>query len=293
MNIQSSSYNPYASGGGMGMQRTPQKIPDKSELEKLGQDFFSQLDSQQKGYLEQSDFASCLSANGSTDTGVELFSAMDANADGQLTQDEFSSAFSDILYNQQGMMGNMPPPPDQQGDMPPPPPPPPQGDMTMGGMGMQKDTGKTADEISSLIDEINQFDPAKASELQNVLDNFDEADNNADGKITMDEIKAFSQTGQTSDAGKTQEELSSLLSDLSQFDPGAAQGLQTQIDNFASADTDGDGKMSSTEAQTFQQSMQQTQNATTDLNKQLQKLIARYTMDFSQSLNSSSLSVNA
>jgi hypothetical protein len=162
--------------------------PPKLSQEQIKADagaVFQKLDTQQKGYLEQADFSAALSQlQQSADDGqsAEWFSQLDADQDGKLTSDEFSTSVSEQLYNAQGKFGM--PGGGPQG-MPPMGPPP------------GEDEGKTVDELSAMVEELSSTDSKAAAGLQSIIDQFDSADANKDGKVTMQEAQALKQQGQS------------------------------------------------------------------------------------------------
>ncbi len=172
--------------------------PPKLSQEQIKADagaVFQKLDSQQKGYLEQADFSAALSQlQQSADDGqsAEWFSQLDVDQDGKLTSDEFSTSVSEQLYNAQGKFGmpvggpqGIPP------GMPPMGPPP------------GEDEGKTVDELSAMVEELSNTDSKAAAGLQAIIDQFDSADANKDGKVTMQEAQALKQQSQTTTASTT------------------------------------------------------------------------------------------
>lgn len=170
----------------------PQQQPPKLSQEQIKADagaVFQKLDTQQKGYLEQADFSAALSQlQQSADDGqsAEWFSQLDADQDGKLTSDEFSTSVSEQLYNAQGKFG-MPGggPQGMSQGMPPMGPPP------------GEDEGKTVDELSAMVEELSSTDSKAAAGLQAIIDQFDSADANKDGKVTMQEAQALKQQSQT------------------------------------------------------------------------------------------------
>lgn len=254
MSIQFSGQSAYS----MGYATKPQL--SKEQLTEAAGNLFGKLDSQNKGYLEQSDFSSLLSGLQNDDASTkseELFSSLDSDGDGQLTSSEFSDNFSNLLYSAQGTMGprRAPPP----------------------------DSGKSKDELSALLEGLEQDDEKSAEGLQSLLDNFDTADADADGKVTMQEAMAYRESTEGNnqmtavgamppppphgamgsapqDSGKTADELTAMLEEMTETDSQMSAGLQSLIDNFDSADSDGDGKVTMQEARSFRES-QQTEEA--------------------------------
>lgn len=168
MSIQFSGQSAYSMGSMSTLQLS------KQQLTEAGGNLFGQLDSQNKGYLEQNDFSSLLSGlqnEQAQNKSEELFSSLDSDGDGQLTSTEFSDNFSNLLYSAQGTMGHRPLPP--------------------------QDSGKSKDELTALLEDVEQQDEKAAEGLQSLLDNFDTADADGDGKVTMQEAKSFRESQQT------------------------------------------------------------------------------------------------
>lgn len=249
MSIQFSGHSAYS------VSSMPRPQPSKEQLTEAAGNLFGKLDSQNKGYLEQSDFSSLLSGLQNEDTSAknaELFSALDSDGDGQLTSTEFSDNFSNLLYSAQGTMGHRPAPP--------------------------QDSGTSKEELTALLEELEQDDENSTEGLQSLLDNFDTADTDGDGKVTMQEAMAYKQStednsdtasiqtmpppppgamgGPKQDSGITAEELTALLESTGETDSDKAANIQSLIDNFDSADSDGDGKVTMQEAKSFRESQQ-------------------------------------
>ncbi|WP_127025255.1 EF-hand domain-containing protein [Rheinheimera mangrovi] len=249
MSIQFSAQSAYNTG------YTTRPQLSKEQLTEAAGNLFGKLDSQNKGYLEQSDFSSLLSGLQNDEASTkskELFSSLDSDGDGQLTSYEFSDNFSNLLYSAQGTMGPRPAPP--------------------------QDNGKSKDELTAMLEELEQDDEKSSEGLQSLLDNFDTADTDGDGKVTMQEAMAYKQSTEDSagassaqampppppgamgspnqDSGITAEELTALLDSTGETDSEMAATLQSLIDNFDSADSDGDGKVTMQEANSFRESQQ-------------------------------------
>ena len=173
--------------GTFGMQR-----PQRPSAEEMASDLFSKLDSSGKGYIQESDLESALSAiigsssSSNTDsTGTasasEIFSQLDSDGDGKVTEDEMASGFQKLAdaLDSQFEQSRM------QGAMPPPPPP-------------QNDTGFTKDELTEQLSEIGSSDSGRASFISNVVENFDAADTNGDGKVTFQEAMAYNEPSSSS-----------------------------------------------------------------------------------------------
>ncbi len=170
----------------------------------LASQIFSKLDSKSQGYLEKSDLTSAFSQiSGSNSSSSEndidqLFSAMDSDSDGKITESEFSTTLSqlqeqlDSQFNQMRMQGG------QQG-MPPPPPP-------------ENDSGFTKDELSSQLDQIGSTDSQRSDLISNIVNNFDEADTDGDGKVTFAEAQSYDQSSKSSSSSTSSDTTSTSSS---------------------------------------------------------------------------------
>lgn len=150
----------------------------KEQLKEQAGQVFSQLDTSNKGYLEQADFAKALSSlsdKSDSSDSAELFSQLDADQDGKLTSSEFADSVGEQLYNALGMMPKGRPP------MGPPP---------------KEDEGKTVEELTAMVSELKDSDSKMAQGLQSIIEQFDEADADGDGKVTMQEVMAMQEAEQ-------------------------------------------------------------------------------------------------
>lgn len=168
---------------GMGGRRRP----DPAEMaEKL----FAQLDTDGQGYIEQSDLQQALNkvgAAGESSSAASLFSQLDGNSDGKVTKDEFASALQAAAEQLDSQFANLRL---QQGGMPPAPPP-------------GNDAGFTKEELSSQLSEIGTSDSKRASLISNIVDNFDKADTDGDGKVSFKEAMVYDQGSSASAGGST------------------------------------------------------------------------------------------
>lgn len=199
----------------MGMTRQP-----KPDSNKLAADLFAQIDTSGKGYIEQSDLETAFQQVASTDSTTstdELFSSLDSDGDGKVTESELSSGLkslmdsldtqfdamrmADAMSGMNGMAG--------MNGMPPPPPP-------------ESDQGFTKDELQSQISEIGSTDSQRADFLSNIVDNFDSADANGDGRVTFEEAMAFDKTSSTDGASSTSTTSSNTTDDTSSSSSTAA-----------------------------------------------------------------------
>lgn len=167
--------------------------PDPS---KMAEDLFSKLDSSGKGYIEQSDLTSALaslssSSSSSSSSGTsssDLFSQLDSDGDGKVTKDEFSSSIEKLAASLDSQFNQM----RMQGGMPPPPPP---GDASGAN---ENDSGFTKEELSSQLSEIGSSDSKRASLINNIVQNFDQADTDGDGKVSFKEAMAYDKANPSS-----------------------------------------------------------------------------------------------
>ncbi len=169
--------------------------PDPS---KIADSVFSKLDTKSQGYLEIADLESAFSkinsgtsATSSTNTDTNasagaLFKKLDSDSDGKVTKSEFSTGLknlSDALESQfnarrttdatgtQGPQGaNGPPPPPVDGD---------QGD------------GVSQNQLSSMASDVSKTDSVAGANLSTVAENFEAADTNQDGKVSLKETLAY------------------------------------------------------------------------------------------------------
>lgn len=170
--------------GTVSMQR--RQRPDASEM---AETLFSQLDSAGKGYIQESDMESAISglsssSSSSSSTGgvsaSEIFGQLDNDSDGKITQDELASSLKklaeslDEQFGQSRMAGAMLPPP-----------PPPSGE----------DSGLSKEELTSQLSEIGDSDSSRSTLISSILENFDVADTNSDGKVSNTEAMAYAEAG--------------------------------------------------------------------------------------------------
>lgn len=159
---------------------------------------FSRLDTKNQGYIEKSDLASAFSniASQKSDStsSDDVFAALDGDSDGKVTESELSTVLAklqeqlDSQFNQSRMRGmGSHGGPQGMGGMPPPPPP---GD----------DAGFTKAELTEQLQSADSSDSARSSLLNKVVENFEAADSNSDGKVSFQEAMAYDQAN-SSDTG--------------------------------------------------------------------------------------------
>lgn len=157
----------------------------RPSAEAMAEKLFSTLDSSGKGYIDASDLSAAisgLSASSSTQndsiSAEDIIGQFDGDGDGKVSESEFAAGFKqlaealDSQFDQTRVGGGMPPPP------------PPAGD----------DAGFTKEELSAQLEEIGDSDSRRSSLISSVVQNFDEADTDGDGKVSFAEAMAFDQT---------------------------------------------------------------------------------------------------
>lgn len=169
--------------------------PDPSQM---ASKLFSKLDSKNQGYIEKSDLQSAFDQvsssgnSGSTASVDEIFKQLDGDGDGKVTKEEMSdsltklaeqmeSQFNSMRTSGRGGMGGMPPPPPQGAD----------------------GAGFTKDELQAQLDEIGSSDSKRSDLISNIVSNFDKADTDGDGKVSMREAMAYDQSSQTASTSST------------------------------------------------------------------------------------------
>lgn len=178
-------------------------IGSVSNASQIYSQLFSSLDTKGQGYLEKSDFASAFQSlssrsNSASSSVDDIFSALDGDSDGKVTESEFSTTLSKLQAELEAQFGQMRMqgqgghgPQGMEGNMPPPPPP------------GENDTGFTKDELQSQLDEIGSSDSTRSSLISNIVNNFEAADTDGDGKVTHQEAMAYDQSEQRSASSLT------------------------------------------------------------------------------------------
>lgn len=189
-----------------------QQKPDASTM---AEDLFAKLDTTGKGYIEQSDLTSALSSTSTegTASASEIFNQLDSDGDGKVTQDELKTSMQKLAESLDSQFDEM----RMQAGMPPPPPP------------AESDAGFTEEELTEQLAEIGSTDSARSSLISNVVNNFDAADTNEDGKVSFQEAIAYDKANPSSSSS-------------------AATDSTTSTTSVASSDT--------TDAQVFRQLME-------------------------------------
>ena len=162
---------------------------------------FSQIDTKNQGYIDETGLTSALqqvsgsSTNSSNGVSAdELFTHLDTNGDGKVTKQEMVNAMKKMEAELQsqfdrmrtnGAMG-------ANGSGAPPPPPPP-----------SDDAGFTKDELTAQLQQIGSTDSKRSSLLTDIINNFDKADTDGDGKVSFKEAMAYKQASSTTGSTST------------------------------------------------------------------------------------------
>lgn len=161
-----------------------------NQASQMASQLFSRLDTKSQGFIEKSDLASAFSqisakAEESTSSVDDVFSALDGNSDGKVTKDEFASVLAQLQeqMDSQRMQGGA----HGAGGTPPPPPP---GD----------DAGFTKDELTSQIESADSSDTQRTELLNKIVENFEAADSDGDGKVSFTEAMAYDESTKTATA---------------------------------------------------------------------------------------------
>jgi len=218
----------------------------------LASQIFSRLDTRQQGYIEKADLATAFSqigdsgSSGSSSFGIdEVFTALDGDSDGKVTENELSSALGklkeelDSQFSQmrmQGMPGQGPQ--GMGGGMPPPPP--------SGSREEESDSGFSVDELSSQLEEIGSSDSQRSSLIASIVDNFDAADSDGDGKVNRSEAMSYGESlRQTSTGGSA--DSSSSSQDSGSSDSSSNTAVMKKIMQLIHAYGQGGQEQSSSE----------------------------------------------
>ncbi len=175
---------------------------------------FSKVDTKNQGYIDkaslqsafdQIDSSSTSSSSASSSSNVDqLFSSLDSNSDGKVSKDELTSslqkvagqlnsAFDQMRMGMAAAGGHGGPGGPGAAGGPPPGPPPGQG-------GNDGDSGFTKDQLTQQLSDIGSSDSKRSELISSVVNNFDKADSNGDGKVSRQEAMAFDQSQKTTAA---------------------------------------------------------------------------------------------
>lgn len=234
-----SSYGSSAMSGMGGMHHM--RKPDPS---KMAEELFSKRDTKGQGYIEKSDLQSAfdgLSSSGNSSNAAsvdQVFSSLDGDGDGKITKDEMSSSLKKIAAELDSQFNKM-----REGGMNGaagmPPPPPPQGAEG------QNDAGFTKEELTGQLKEIGSSDSKRATLISNIVNNFEKADSDGDGKVSFKEAMVYDQASQTSasnDSNTATSSSTTVASDTAKLD---AQIMKQIMELMRAYGSDSGGSVSS------------------------------------------------
>jgi len=232
------------------------KRPDPA---KMAEDLFSKLDTTGKGYIEKSDLQTALgnvSQSGSSSSSTsadDMFSKMDSDGNGKVTKEEMSATIQKIASELDGQSPRM----RMQGDMPPPPPP-------GGAQGAQKSSSTDSSSSNQDIEpaDANEDGTVSAKEAQAYAASQASSDTSSTSSADAQLMQMLAggmpppppQEGGQGDQGFTKDQLTSMTKDLSSTDSERSKVMSDVAANFDAADINGDGKVSGSEARTFEDS---------------------------------------
>ncbi|MFZ6746542.1 EF-hand domain-containing protein [Undibacterium sp. JH2W] len=242
-------------------QQTGSTQRRERDTSKIADNVFSKLDTKNQGYLEVQDLETAFSniagnSTSSTNTATsstasnspastdssnninssinDLFKKLDSNGDGKLTKSEFSDGIkklSDALEGQfharrtRGAESSRPPPPPEGG-------------------------GLDKAQLTDLSAKVAQSNSSAGAALSQVAQNFDAADTNQDGKVSLQETLAYLEKSiQASSTGSTSGAASSSAADSG--NTGTTSTTGTSDTSTASSTSS-----SSTDAALFKKALQ-------------------------------------
>lgn len=185
-----SSLNSISHIGSMAATHGGIRRPDPA---KMAGNLFDKLDTSGQGYLQKSDLqtafdglSSTSQSASSTSSNVDvLFSRLDADHDGKVTKNEFSSTLSKLAQQLDDQFQSMRMQ-DAIGGMRSMPPPP------------ANDAGLTKDELTSQLEAAGSSDSKASNLLASIVQNFDKADTDGDGKVSLGEAMSYKHSSQSS-----------------------------------------------------------------------------------------------
>lgn len=283
------------------------KRPDPA---KMAEDLFSKLDTTGKGYIEKSDLQTALGkvsqsdSSSSSTSADDMFSKMDSDGNDKVTKEEMSATIQKIASELDGQSPRM----RMQGDMPPPPPP-------GGAQGAQKSSSTDSSSSNQDIEpaDANEDGTVSAKEAQAYAASQASSDTSSTSSADAQLMQMLAggmpppppQEGGQGDQGFTKDQLTSMSKGLSSTDSERSKVMSDVAANFDAADINGDGKVSGSEARTFEDSKNASgtgsstdtsstssaSNADAQFMKQMVQLLKSY--GFDQTAESSGFSTSA
>ncbi|MBU1665159.1 MAG: EF-hand domain-containing protein [Gammaproteobacteria bacterium] len=171
-------------GGNSSMMMQGMGRMQRQDPSKMAEDLFSKLDTSGKGYIEKSDIQTAFQSipTSSSSSAEDVFASLDGDSNGKVTQQEMSDSIKKLTDALDSQFQSM-----RMGG-------------GMGGMGMLKgadEAGLTQTDLTSQLTSISNPDSNRANMLSSILDNFDQVDSNSDGKVNIEETRAYKQSSQS------------------------------------------------------------------------------------------------
>lgn len=182
----------------------------RPDADQMAADLLNRLDSSSKGYVELADLQAALNESSATEASSNsdasaLFAALDSDSDGKVNQQELSDSLRklgeqlEMQLRQTGGSHRMPP------SSPP-----------------TDDAGFTKEELESQLQEIGSSDSKRSELISAILEDFNSADSDGDGRVNFREAMAFNEAKSSSsgtptastDTGDTNDKLMRTLLQL-------------------------------------------------------------------------------
>jgi Ca2+-binding EF-hand superfamily protein len=207
----------------------------------------SRVDTKKQGFIDKAELETALSKSGkgnSTERADRLFEQLDGDKDGKVTESELSSAINKVSDQLRSQLNQSRAP--RRGDGPPPPPPPPVADDDTSSYNAAadtnsdgtvsaeeaaayaalqasatRDTGLTKEQLTEKRDTLDATDTRRQGALAKLIDNFDAADANGDGKLTRREGRDYLKANRP-EAGRQDSGFSAFARALQSLDEAPA-----------------------------------------------------------------------
>ena len=160
----------YSSAMMCGMNGTQRPDPSK-----MVDNLFSKLDTKGQGYIEKSDLQGAFDqASSKTPSVDDIFKALDGDGDGKVTKQEMSDSVQKFADQLVGQLQNM-----RMGDK---------------GGGMGGMDGMSKSDVSGMAESATG---SAAQKLTDLVENFDAADTDQDGNVSVQELMAYRVSNET------------------------------------------------------------------------------------------------
>jgi Ca2+-binding EF-hand superfamily protein len=195
---------------------------------------FTKIDTKNQGYIDKSELQTALEqissdSNTSSSSVDKIFSKLDVDNDGKITKQEMSDGMQkladelDSQFNQSRLSG-----------------------------ASGEDTGFTKDELTSQLDEIGDTDSKRSTLIQSIIDNFETADTDSDGKVSNSEAMAYDQSVNGTSSASSTSSTSGAGAMPPPPPPPSSTSSSDSSKSYAAADTNKDGTVSLEELLAYQ-----------------------------------------